>query len=422
MTTFHKIIYHVIKIDNNIFSLNYDINDNINLIHKVFLHNLSNNAILKNYKNKFEYVQEAIFNNFYLFEKQQEKNKCFSLFCKIQQIYHILNKFIISYKVKKSKLIVDTDLQLNQITEKDKNVISIYHINSKYLFRIEDLLKIIYMSLTNNSSFFSKPLSIKNPYNNMPFGKSILYYIYYFLTSNATIKFLKSEYLFLFLKFKDCNFNITEFFYNYEYFLRECAIKNYINNSTKQTIVNDIKEMINSFNRKSLEKINISTNFPDNYLIQIMKPYLRIKLLSTYSLVKQKRYHAKKILFKKMQEFILFNPNFGKKTVKVTKDRNKRIKTHLEFNMKHTKFNIYENDDFMNNHLLLKTELTRELNQQNVDIFSQINNHQHESSSYDSDSYDNDSYDNDSYDSNNTNNTNSTNNIGYDNNFIYIYN
>ena len=48
---------------------------------------------------------------------------------------------------------------------------------------LEELLKIIYVSLTNTSSFFSEPITIKNPYNNIPFDKSILFHIYIFFES-----------------------------------------------------------------------------------------------------------------------------------------------------------------------------------------------------------------------------------------------
>ena len=49
------------------------------------------------------------------------------------------------------------------------------------LINPNDLIKIINTSLTNTSSFFIEPLPIKNPYNNIPFNKSVLYNIYFFI-------------------------------------------------------------------------------------------------------------------------------------------------------------------------------------------------------------------------------------------------
>ena len=359
MTTFDKIINKVINLDNNIFSYNYDKNDKISGIHKIFFRVLCNIKLYKN-KNKFEYLEETL-NNFYFLENTTEKKEFFELFFKIQRIYHTLNRFVFLYKYKKSKLIVDTDLQLNQINPNEANVICIYHINSKYLFRIEELLKHIYTSLTNCFSFFSEPISIRNPYNNIPFGKSILYYIYNYLVLNTKIQFIRPFHIDIFLKFKECNFNMTKFVNNYEHILREYAIKNYLNNSTKQTIVNEIKLIITSFNSNFLKdnnKIKISEEFPEDQLIRIMKPYLHLKLQACYSLVNKNKTDARKKLTKKLREFQCFNPQFGRKIIKfkdiILNGKIKRVKSNIEFNMKHKKFNTFEIDNFMNNHLIYK--------------------------------------------------------------------
>ena len=170
------IINRLINLDNNIFSLNYDKTDTVSGMHKIFFYNLYNNIQTKTYTSKFCFLNETL-NNFYFINKPIERYEFLVFFYKIQKTYHILNRFVFLYKYKKSRLTVSTDLQLNEIKIEDPNVICIYHIGSKYLFKIEELLKIIYISLTNCFSFFSEPLSIKNPYNNIPFGKSILYYI-----------------------------------------------------------------------------------------------------------------------------------------------------------------------------------------------------------------------------------------------------
>ena len=361
MTTFCKIVNKVIKLDNNIFAIKHYENDNISGIHKFYFNYLINN-LLKNYK-KFHLIEE-IMNNFYFSQKQNEKEELFNLFCKIQTIYHKLNRFVFLCKYKRSKLIVDNDLQLNQIKKNQQNIICIYHINSKYLFKIDELLKIIYMSLTNNCSFFSEPISIKNPYNNIPFGKSILYFIYIYLVLNTKIMFIKPEYLDVFLKFKKCNFDITMFVDNYEYILREYSLQNYLNNSTKKTILDDIKLIIDSFNSNfsnQNKKIKIDEEFPENILIKTMKPYLYLYLVYNYSLVQENKIRAKKNFYNKMYEFQRFNPRFGKKNI-ILKDiikngKIKKIKSHIEFDTKHKKFNTYESESFMVNHLSYKYEI-----------------------------------------------------------------
>jgi hypothetical protein len=360
MATFNNIINKVVNLDNNIFSLNYDTNDNIPGIYKIFFNMLSNIKLNKQYKNKFQFIEETL-NNFYFSVKPIEKNEFFNLFCKIQHIYHTLNRFVFLYKFKKSNLSVDTDLQLNKINQNEPNVICIYHINSKYLFKIEELLKHIYVSLTNSFTFFSEPIAIRNPYNNLPFGKSILYFIHSYFAINTNIKFINIKYIDVFLKFKDSNFNLTNFLNNHEHILREYTIQNFINNSTKHTIVNEIKKMITSYNNnflQEIDKILISEEFPEDVLIRIMKPYLYLRLQAKYSLIIKNQIIANKKLSQKLREFQCFNPQFGKKIIKfkdiVKNGKIKKVKSHIEFIMKHKKFNTYEIDSFMSNHLSYK--------------------------------------------------------------------
>lgn len=374
MTTFNLIIKKIINLDNNIFSYNYDRKDTVEGIYKIFFYSLYSDTNNKFYKNKFYFISEII-NNFYFKNKIREKEIFLEYFFKIQKVYHTLIRFCFKYKFKKSKIIVDTDLQLNNIKHNDKNVICIYHINSRYLFKINELLKIIYTSLTNNYSFFIEPICIKNPYNNIPFNKSILYYIYYYLSNNTKICFLKNDHLDLFLKFKECNFNMTKFVNNYEYILREYAIKNYITHSTRQVMKKDILNIIDTYNSdkyKDRNKILISKEFPDEQLILIFKPYLYLKLISKYSLILKNKNEALEKLQKKLYEFQKYNPLFGRKKYifknKIKNGKLKHIISHVEFNMNYKKFNTYDINNFMKNHLAYKYETSYNNNEYNDNL------------------------------------------------------
>lgn len=344
MSTFNLIIIHIINLKNNDFLFNYD-ND------KLFL-----NTFLFMTTNKFIHLNN-ITNNFYYKNYSERNNNIKHLFYKLQKIYHTLNNLIIRYKYKKAKIIVSTDLQLNSIKENDDNIISIYHNKLKYLFNIHDLLKLIYTSLTNSYLFFLEPLPIKNPYDNIPFGKSVLYYIYYFITNKMSMSFNKYEYIDIFLKFVDVNFNTSKYISKYEYILRECSIKNYINNSTKTQLRIEIENMIKFFNiyQNKNKKIFIHNNFPNDELIKIMKPYLHLKLLSDFSLVLHVRKRCKSILNKKLIEFQKFNPKFGRKIINFNYKLINGIKTpyrkSYHFIKEYNKKNICEIKSFMNNHL-----------------------------------------------------------------------
>jgi hypothetical protein len=373
MTTFNLIIKKIVNLDNNIFSYKYDESDTIAGIQKIFF-NILHMIELNKDKTKMSFLHETI-NNYYFSEKVSEKNEFLNLFNKIQKTYHVLNRFVYLYKVKKSKLIVDIDMQLNKINIGEPNVICIYHVNSKYLFKIDDLLKMIYMSLTNCFSFFAEPIPIKNPYNNISFGKSILYYIYSYLISSAKIKYIKPEYLDIFFKFKESNFDMTKFVNSYEYILREYSIKNYLNNTTKTVILGQIFRMIDIYNstlKSNKKKILIDEEFPDEELISIMKPYLYLNFKGQYSLIAKVRTMSRIKLYKKLREFQEFNPIFGRRIIKfkdiIYKGKTKRIKSHIGFSMKHQNFDIYNIDNFMTNHLAYKYD-------QNEENYNEEDNH-----------------------------------------------
>ena len=182
--TYDLLIHHVCQLDTHCFSFSTlqreTINKNtkeIKEIHKCYFRQW-----LKKHTNKFTFVFQKS-REFYYANHATDKHDFMELFYTIQKWYMILNKCVHHYKTKtkRRKFVVTTDLQLNELNPESVNVICIHHENSNYLFTIGDLLTIIYNSLTYHFSFFSEPTTIKNPYNNLPFGKSVLYYIYYTL-------------------------------------------------------------------------------------------------------------------------------------------------------------------------------------------------------------------------------------------------
>ena len=167
MTLFTLLINKIINPD-NMFSYN---NDGINSTIKIAFFNyitLNENNDMPLYKQKFILYSKGL-DSFMIKGCKEEEEQFCNYFNKIQRAYHALNRFAYLYKYKKSPNVVNTDMELNDIYETDKNVICIYQNNAKYLFKLNDLLKIINMSLINSHEFFAEPLPIKNPYNNIPF-------------------------------------------------------------------------------------------------------------------------------------------------------------------------------------------------------------------------------------------------------------
>ena len=340
MTTIGYITNKVLNMDNNVFSLNYDKSDPIKPLMKLVFMSLVNNR----YKGKFNMFKETLV-SFLKFSRDEFIN----LFCKIQKTYYAFSRLAFIYKYKKSAMSVTTDIGLNDITINDKNILCIYHVNSRYLFNINDLLNIITTSLTNSYMFFSQPLPSKNPYNNLPFTKSNLYNIYFFL------KFKTNIYNDLFIKFFHCDFNLTTFYHKYEYLLRQYILDNFIKNSTEDELIKEIQKMITIFNKKTTKKILINDEFPKKRLIKIMKPYLMLYLQSYYSFVPIVKNNAIVLLNNKLKKFQKFNPKFGRKIYKLgfknyANFKKKSYIKSVEFLDNHIAFNCDEETNFLTNH------------------------------------------------------------------------
>jgi hypothetical protein len=349
--TFKLIIKKIIKTDNNIFLKNYDNADKVNkMIKFVFSSFFFKETSVKN---KFGFFYEIISNQFY----KNIKDEFIDYFYKIQKIYNGFNLLAKTFKYKKANIIVTKDMGLNEININQKNVICLLHLNSKYLFTINDLINITNAALSNSDCFFSEPLCIKNPYNNNAFTKSNLYNIYLFIL-------LKTKYIpDLFFKFVQCDLNLTYFGQKHEIFLRDYYIKSYVNNSPSNILVPEVDKMILYFNKycnkKKKKTIYIDDDFPKDKLVKIMKPYLLIYLTSKYSLVPFIKNNTDQILKTLLQNFIEYNPQFGRKKYKIlmgytSEFKKKIIGKVLEFNEKHISFkeNNVKSENFLTDHLL----------------------------------------------------------------------
>jgi hypothetical protein len=288
--------------------------------------------------------------------KENRENEILDYFYKIQKVYHALNKFAFIIKYKKAKIVVNTDMELNEINEKDKNIICLYQGKAKYLFKIFDLIKIVNISLTNSYLFFAEPLCIKNPYNNIPFNKSTLYNIYHYLVDRPNL-LVKFNILELFLKFHECHFNLTKFLSNYEYLLREYNIKNHVKNTINDDLYFEINHMINIFNKNksNSKKINICSEFPKEILVKIFKPYLLLYINSKHLLIPILKKKAAYELNNKLINFQKFNPFFGRLKItyakKTINDQLKIVKTNKQYNDNHILFENNNNNNFLCDHL-----------------------------------------------------------------------
>jgi hypothetical protein len=254
--------------------------------------------------------------------------------------------------------------------------------------------------------FFSEPIPIKNPYNNLPFNKSTLYNIYFY------IRFNTNYYPELFFKFFDVDFNLTIFKNKNEYLLREKAISNFVYKSTSQILVNEIKRMITKYNYVNKKnKIIIDEDFPKDKLIRIFQPYLLLHVTSQYAFLEHKKTEANYFLKRSLKRFQSFNPQFGRKKYKLLMGYKRNFKRFIkekliEFDDRHIKFNDveYQNEIFLEDHLKYEEnsyEFVRVRAFFSFNFIANYDNNNNEDGNYNSDTDNSDNNNNGNIDDNN---------------------
>ena len=281
MSTLGLIIKNIVKTETDFFSPEYK-NDGANGTIRIYFHILLSSDL--SIKQQYKFFKETPGS----FLMSGNENVFIDYFCRVKKTYNVLNRFAYNYKYKRAKIVADRDLCLNELKITDPNVICIYQENSKYLFHVNDMIQIIDTSLTNAFMFFSEPMPIKNPYNNLPFNKSTLYNIYFFVKFNTRL------YPELLIKFYNCSFNLTEFKHANEYLLREYSIRNFVYKSSQDDLVDEINDMIEQYNtycksRKLKNKITIDDEFPKDKMIKIFQPYLILYITSKYAFLEHDR-------------------------------------------------------------------------------------------------------------------------------------
>lgn len=301
---------------------------------------------------KFKLLQSIIENTFC---SQQFKEQIIDLFCSIQKIEKAFSKFAYIYKYKKASIKMDTDMFLNPIKFGDKNVMCIFDDKNScnYLFTINDLIQIIKKSLIHSPNFFSDPSESKNPYTNIPFNKSTLYNIYFFIKQKNFIMPVLIQNFFI------ENFDLKSFRKNNAYIIRECAIEDFVDNIEPFEADFHIFTMLKNYYRK---KTNIDFDFPKSKLLEIMRPYLHYYFIASYSLCMEKRHEYFHKLSRKLKRFFNFNPRFGRKYSKMQPITsayqsnpfdpiNKIKKRVIIFDDNHVDFHEKKNASFLTSHI-----------------------------------------------------------------------
>lgn len=399
MLTFNNLIYRLINHSNK----------NVQLLTNEFIHSKTFNIDIINvnpytcflsiichcfiYKEydisyKFQNFKNIINNDFY---NKEQKDSFIQLFQKTQKIYKQFCRLAYLWKWKKAKCNITHDLYMTPITCDKYYVLPILQDGIKYLFSKNDLINIINNSLAHSPYIYAEPLSIKNPYNNLPFDKSNLYNIYFFMKANFfTLPPIFHEYFM-------CNFHLKIFRDNNECLIRNIYIEKRLN-SNNNDLVKNIHNMINSYNESKFNnmKISIDTNFPSDILIKAMKPYLKLYYTKNYSLDITEKNKCTNDLNYYLYQFKQKHPSFGRKILKFTNKDNKNKKTVVTFNTEYTHLvlkSYYQNYSSCHKEIIEdtedKTDIPYFMNRPNHTIFfenSMYNMDEDEDTVIDSDS------------------------------------
>ena len=199
---------------------------------------ITNNSLFFNEQNKFKIYEKLINSNY--------NDKLLNIFTKSQNIYHKLNNLVYKYKLNKYKLNNDSDMYLDTINLKSKNIIKLLIDNKVFIFTIKDINHIINNNLLHlKSSSYIYPLKLRNPYTNNIIKLNNLYNIHFSLRNKNVF----SHVYYLFFK---KNFDLNKLLIEYKHLLyHELFLYNIYHSSDKylyENIINMFTSVRNYYN------------------------------------------------------------------------------------------------------------------------------------------------------------------------------
>ena len=242
------------------------------------------------------------------------------LYMHVTRYIGLLTRMISRWKHRRMSVHNDSDLLLIPVSSYSPHILTtIIDKGEKYVFKIPDLLNMVFSALTNSEDrWYAAPTKIKNPYTGLPFSLGNIYNI--FLAVHESTFRMPA----LFSIFIDIGCNLTVFGMNYECLLREIMIENNVRNLSKPELSTEIRYMLSNTTAYSpLERddeiiVRIHEAFPSDIMISVFKPYLTPYYTHKYSLNPFIRHKSEETLVKKLIVFRKDNPMFGRRLVSST--------------------------------------------------------------------------------------------------------
>ena len=225
--------------------------------------------------NKFQSLDVMVLKNFFC--DSEEKERYLALFCEAQSIHRRLCIIVRNWQWKKARVYQKTeDLVGNPLSSLNGHLkITLLQENTKYIFRISDLLNIWMKALTYTNTMTPQPKIPRNPYIGLDFKKHHLYQIYFHLRFNTSFDI--PIYLSNFFN-KECN--IAPFRKEMYTLLRDDAIASHLTDSSISVLYFDILNMINGNqqlfkHRKIREDLHRANRIK---VVKLLKPLLALYL------------------------------------------------------------------------------------------------------------------------------------------------
>jgi len=299
---------------------------------------------LENIQKKYKMFGSILSN---IFLKDFQKEELLTILSILQKGITGIRKFVYLYRYKRSMIYNTTDLCGDPIPTNNTRIsMTIYQNNTRYVFLLRELIKTINTALSNSPYFFADPVPCKNPYTNIPFDKSTLYNIYFRIRLSSSLKIPE-----LFHRYFLCDFDLYNFSLQTEELIRREYVNSYVKNIETNQIGN-IREMVHHiFQHNKIFCIYIHREFPEDRLLNIMRPYISLFFRMKYSLNLSYKTHLSLILKYSLLKFVEYNKCFGRRMQKRDLRKDGKSIRILDFNDKHIEFEWPIQTVFRENHL-----------------------------------------------------------------------
>ena len=237
------------------------------------------------------------------------REKYIETFCYIQKIYHAFIKFknICRFKYCK-KIDLEQDLIGNDLKDIKSNYkIKIIENNAVYELSIRDVLKNIFLSLTNNAEYFFEPKKPINPFTGLELSKHNLYNIYFAYKNTSLKTQIPFEYYFI------CGFDMKNYKKYSEGLVNKDIIQVNVRNMDHDSLMMNINRMFRDYGFK---KLYFSDDFPKETIRKIFTPYVEVFMYIKFGQDQNRIFWSKKLLRQQVTRFVKYmkdnNPTFGR--------------------------------------------------------------------------------------------------------------